>query len=49
MHLWHDVPVDEERIADHFPAIIEVPIVDVRAIGVMNMQDHKGGTTSCLR
>ena len=26
MHPWHDVPVDEERLVDHFPAIIEVPM-----------------------
>src|ERR1041385_488787 len=26
MHPWHDYPVDEARIADRFPAIIEVPM-----------------------
>ncbi|HUK32393.1 MAG TPA: inorganic diphosphatase [Vicinamibacterales bacterium] len=26
MHPWHDVPVDESAIDDHFPAIIEVPL-----------------------
>jgi len=26
MHPWHDYPVDEARIADWFPAIIEVPM-----------------------
>jgi inorganic pyrophosphatase len=55
MHPWHDYPIDEATIADHVPAIIEVPmgsknkyelvhpltIVDVRAIGVMQMRDEK--------
>jgi inorganic pyrophosphatase len=26
MHPWHDYPIDEATIADHFPAIIEVPM-----------------------
>jgi inorganic pyrophosphatase len=26
MHPWHDYPIDEARIADSFPAIIEVPM-----------------------
>src|ERR1700751_5919644 len=26
MHPWHDYPIDESRIAESFPAIIEVPM-----------------------
>ena len=26
MHPWHDVPIDEARIAEQFPAIVEVPM-----------------------
>jgi len=26
MHPWHDYPIDEQRIGDAFPAIIEVPM-----------------------
>jgi hypothetical protein len=26
MHAWHDVPVDESAIEDHFPVIVEVPL-----------------------
>src|SRR6516164_4749233 len=26
MHPWHDVLVDEQRIEEHFPVIIEVPM-----------------------
>ncbi len=26
MHPWHDVPVDEDRIGDVFPVVIEVPM-----------------------
>jgi inorganic pyrophosphatase len=26
MHPWHDYPIDEPRIAERFPAIIEVPM-----------------------
>jgi inorganic pyrophosphatase len=26
MHPWHDLPLDHERIADMFPAVIEVPM-----------------------
>ncbi len=26
MHPWHDFPVDEERVADSFPVVIEVPM-----------------------
>lgn len=25
MHPWHDIPVDASRLADEFPAVIEVP------------------------
>ena len=25
MHPWHDTPIDDSRIADAFPAIIEIP------------------------
>jgi inorganic pyrophosphatase len=25
MHPWHDVPVDEARIADAFPVVVEIP------------------------
>ena len=26
MHPWHDYPVDEQRLADQFPVVIEVPL-----------------------
>mgnify|MGYP006282988129 CR=1 FL=1 len=26
MHPWHDYPIDEARIADRFPSVIEVPM-----------------------
>src|SRR5438128_2287290 len=26
MHPWHDVPVDEQRIEERFPVVIEVPM-----------------------
>ncbi len=26
MHPWHDLPVDVDRIADMFPAVVEVPM-----------------------
>jgi inorganic pyrophosphatase len=26
MHPWHDYPIDEATLADHFPAIVEVPM-----------------------
>ena len=26
MHPWHDYPIDERVVADHFPVIVEVPM-----------------------
>jgi inorganic pyrophosphatase len=26
MHPWHDYPIDESLVGDHFPAVIEVPM-----------------------
>ncbi len=26
MHPWHDYEVDEAHVAEHFPAIVEVPM-----------------------